>query len=196
MAASAWAESDPRKSILVLGDSLSAGYGIALEESWVSLLQDRLTQQGYGYRVVNASVSGETTEGGLTRLPAALRKHRPDLVLIELGGNDGLRGIPVRTFKQNLQRMVELSREAGAEVLLLGIRIPPNYGPVYTRAFESVYQQLAHEFELALVDFLLAGVALDPSLMQADGIHPTADAQPVLLDNVWPMIEPCIDGPG
>ncbi|MEJ2604376.1 MAG: arylesterase [Gammaproteobacteria bacterium] len=176
-------------TVLVLGDSLSAGYGIALEESWVSLLASRLDREGYEHRVVNASVSGDTTSGGLTRLGPALARHRPELVIIELGGNDGLRGLPLGVVKENFRSMIEQSRAAGAEVVLLGMRIPTNYGPRYTESFQALYREMAERYELEWVEFFLDGVALDEDLMLPDGIHPNAAAQPVLLDNAWPAVE-------
>ncbi len=183
------AAADDRPVILVLGDSLSAGYGLRPGEGWVSLLERRLDAQGYGYRVINASVSGETTVGGRERLPRALKLHRPAIVLIELGGNDGLRGLPVSELESNLASMVEQSRAAGARVVLAGIRIPTNYGPRYTEEFFAVYARLADRYGLALVPFFLEGVALRDDLFQDDGIHPAPEAQVVLLDNVWPVLE-------
>ncbi|MGH8495684.1 MAG: arylesterase [Gammaproteobacteria bacterium] len=177
-------------AVLVVGDSLSAGYGMAREASWVSLLEERLEQEDYGYRVVNASISGDTTEGGLGRLPRALDRHDPDIVLIELGGNDGLRGFPLGLVRRNLEAMIELSEEAGARVVLVGMQLPPNYGPAYTSAFRDIYPELADEHDIALIPFLLEEVALDPSLMLDDGIHPSAAAQEKLLDNVWAVLEP------
>lgn len=174
--------------ILVLGDSISAAYGMELKQGWVHLLQQRLQQQGYPQRVVNASISGETTAGGLARLPALLQQHAPAVVVIELGGNDGLRGLAMQQTRNNLARMIELVREQDARVVLLGMRLPPNYGPAYTDAFERMYAELATEYDLTEPPFLLEGVALRPELMQADGIHPTAPAQPRLLDNAWPAL--------
>jgi acyl-CoA thioesterase-1 len=179
----------PARTILVLGDSISAGYGINVEEGWVALLQKRLKTQGYGYRVVNASVSGETTSGGLQRLPRALSLHKPEIVILELGGNDGLRGLPIATTRDNMTRMVELSTGAGARVLLLGMKVPPNYGPRYTAGFEQIFAELASRKNLPFVAFFLDKVALRPGLMQADGLHPTAGAQPLMLDAVWPTLE-------
>ena len=173
------------RTILVLGDSVSAGYGIKVEEGWVALLQQRLRKQGYGYRVINASVSGETTTGGLTRLPRALERHKPAIVVLELGGNDGLRGLPLATTRANLVRMIQLSQQAGARVVLVGMKIPPNYGPRYTQGFEQIFSDLAREYRLPLVPFLLDKVALTAGMMQEDGLHPTARGQPVMLDNVW-----------
>jgi acyl-CoA thioesterase-1 len=179
--------------ILVLGDSLSAAYGIALNQGWVSLLQSRLQQQGYPHRVVNASISGDTSAGGLTRLPAALESHQPSILILELGANDGLRAQPVSRLRENLDAMISLGEDAGAQTLLIGVLIPPNYGLVYTNRFREVYPQLATKHGINLVPFLLEGVATDPGLMQADGLHPTAAAQPGLLDNVWPKLEPLLD---
>ncbi len=176
------------KTILVVGDSISAAYGLKLETGWVSLLQARLNAQGYGYRTVNASVSGETTAGGLARLPRALALHQPAIVIVELGGNDGLRGLPLATTRANLDRIVTLSQQAGAQVLLVGMRIPPNYGPRYAEEFAHVFSDLARRRKLPLIPFLLERVALDPALMQADGIHPTAAGQPALLETVWPKL--------
>ena len=180
--------------VLVMGDSLSAGYGIRADQGWVALLQRRLTNSGYGYRVVNASSSGETTGGGVTRLPRAIEKHRPAVVIIELGGNDGLRGLPVADIRANLTRMVQLSRRAGARVLLVGVRMPPNYGPTYTKSFDAVFGEVAKAERVPVVPFLIADVALDESMMQEDGIHPTAAAQPKLLERVWPVLQPLLKG--
>lgn len=177
----------------MLGDSLSAGYGIRVEEGWVALLQKRLKTQGYGYRVVNASVTGETSSGGLARLPRAIELHRPDIVVIELGGNDGLRGLSLATTRRNLTQMVELSRRAGAQVVLLGMRLPPNYGPRYTREFHELFSEIADEYELAWVPFLLENVALRDGFMQADGLHPNAKAQPLMLDNAWAALRPLLE---
>lgn len=173
-------------TILIMGDSLSAAYGIQREAGWVSLLRDRL---GDDINVINASISGETTSGGATRLPEQLAQHQPDIVVIELGGNDGLRGLPPQQMRANLARMIEASQAAGAEVLLLGIQVPPNYGQAYSDAFRRVYGELADEHDVPLVPFLLENIALDESLMQDDGIHPTAEAQSRILDNVWPMLK-------
>lgn len=180
------------RALLVFGDSLSAAYGLQPQQGWVALLAQRLQSQGYGYQVVNASVSGETTEGGLARLPRALRLHPPAVVILELGANDGLRGLPVASTGDNLARMVELARAAGARVLLIGIRIPPNYGPRYTQEFAAVFPALATQYHLPLVPFLLEGVALDATLMQEDGLHPNARGEPQLLDTVWPYLQPLL----
>jgi acyl-CoA thioesterase-1 len=178
--------------ILVLGDSISAGYGLAANEGWVSLLQTRLKAQGYGYRVVNASVTGETTTGGLARLPRALSLHQPVIVVIELGGNDGLRGLPLDTSRANLQKMIDLSLGAGAKVLLLGMKIPPNYGPRYANEFENLYAALARRNKLAFEPFFLDKIALADGMMQEDGIHPTAKAQPIMLETLWPRLRPLL----
>lgn len=175
--------------ILVFGDSLSAGYGIDVREGWVALLQQRVQQQGYPHTVVNASVSGETTAGGRTRLPGALARHRPALVILELGANDGLRGLSLAQTRDNLAAMVRAAQKSGARVLLIGIHLPPNYGPAYTRSFHEIFGDLARRYRTALVPFLLEGVALDRTLMQADGLHPRTSAQPRILDNVWPSID-------
>jgi acyl-CoA thioesterase-1 len=179
--------------ILVFGDSISAGYGLArVEQGWVALLQTRLREQEYGYQVVNASVSGETTAGGLARLPRALMLHQPKIVILELGGNDGLRALPIAQMRANLVRMVDLSTAAGAQVLLLGMRIPPNYGPDYTEQFRLCYTDVARDKKLPLLPFLLNGIALTPNLMQADGIHPDELGQPILLANIWPALKPLL----
>jgi acyl-CoA thioesterase-1 len=179
-------------TILVFGDSISAGYGINPERGWAALLQSKLKSEGYGEQVINASVTGETTEGGLARLPRALALHHPRIVIIELGGNDGLRALPVDQMRANLAQMAALCAAAGARVLLLGMQIPPNYGPEYTQQFRSSYGSVAREKNLPLVPFLLNGIALNPQLMQADGIHPNELGQPKLLDNVWPALKPLL----
>jgi len=184
------AAADLGQTVLVMGDSLSAGHGIAQEESWVALLGERLRSEGYGYAVVNASITGDTTTGGLKRLPRALELHRPAVVIIELGGNDGLRGTPIGVMRSNLARMIELSRAAGAQVVLAGMQIPTNYGGPYTRDFAAVYPELASKYGTGLIGFFLDGIAQDITLFQPDGIHPTAEAQKILLDNVWPVLEP------
>jgi acyl-CoA thioesterase-1 len=181
--------SDQVRTLLVVGDSLSAGYGLEPDQGWVTLLQRRLEAEGYGYRVVNASITGDTTSGGLRRLPRALGQHRPAVVLIELGGNDGLRGTPVAVIRRNLASMIELAQEAGARVVLAGIQMPPNYGPKYASAFAAIYPDLAREHRIGWIEFFMEGVALDRTLMQADGIHPNAEAQPKLLQNAWPALE-------
>jgi len=180
------------RTLLVFGDSLSAAYGLRLDQGWVSLLQKRLQSQGYGYRVLNASVSGETTDGGRSRLARALSQHQPELVILELGANDGLRGLPVKDVQVNLAQMIGVIRKAGAKTLLVGIKIPPNYGAQYTRAFAAMYESLAKEQNVPVVPFLLDGIALDPQLMQADGLHPNAPGQPRVLENVWPYLQPLL----
>ena len=179
-------------TILVFGDSLSAAYGIRPEQGWVALLSQRLRSQGYGYRIVNASVSGETTSGGAERLPRALKLHSPEMVILELGANDGLRGLPLEETRANLARMVSEAQAAGARVLLVGIRIPPNYGPRYTEAFARIFPELAKQYHLPLVPFLLEKVALDPTRMQADGLHPNALGESPVLDTVWPHLKPLL----
>ena len=174
--------------MLVIGDSLSAGYGIEVDQSWTTLLQSRLQSQGYEYRVVNASISGDTTEGGASRIATALDNFSPQLVILELGGNDGLRGIPTDRMKDNLTSIIEASQTTGASVIMLGIRIPTNYGARYTAAFEAVYRDLAEQHRIPWVEFFMEGVALNKELMQEDGIHPNAEAQSILLDNAWPVV--------
>ena len=180
------------RTILVFGDSLSAAYGIRPEQGWVALLTQRLQAQGYGYQIVNASVSGETTSGGLQRLPRALQLHQPGIVVLELGANDALRGLPLSGTRANLAQMVRLSQEAGARVLLVGIRIPPNYGPRYTEEFASVFPEVAKQYHLPLVPFLLQDVALNPARMQEDGMHPNAAGEAPILDTVWPYLKPLL----
>ena len=195
--ASGASAADPKSpTIVVLGDSLSAGYGIKVEQGWVNLLAQRLATEGYGYRVVNASVSGETTQGGLARLPRALEIHKPAIVVVELGGNDGLRGLPLAASRENLARIIELARAGGARVLLVGMMIPPNYGPRYGEEFRQMFASLAGKYSLAFVPFLLDQVALKPELMQADGIHPNAAGQPQVLANLWPELKPLLVAPG
>ncbi len=173
---------------MVLGDSLSAAFGFPLEQGWVSLLQRRLGEHGLPHRVVNAAISGDTTSGGRERLPAALSLHQPEVVIVELGGNDGLRGVSLAAIGDNLAAIVATSRRSGARVLLAGVRLPPNYGKRYTEQFQQLFRDLAAEDGVGLVPQLLAGVAETPNLMQADGIHPTAAAQPRILDNLWPHL--------
>lgn len=183
-----WAESGTDPAILVVGDSLSAAYRMDERSGWVYLLDRRISDKGLPWRVVNASVSGETTAGGLSRLPALLETHRPAIVILQLGGNDGLRGLPVPSIRQNLLEMVRLSRHSGAEVLLAGIQIPPNYGPRYTEPFAAQYGEIAEQEELAWLPFLLEDVAEHAALMQDDGIHPVEEAQVIILDNVWRVL--------
>ena len=183
------------QGILILGDSISAAFGLEISDGWVNLLERRLEAQNLPFDVHNASVSGDTTAGGLARLPALLARHEPNLVVIELGGNDGLRGLPTDKMQQNLAAMVERSRAAGAEVVLLGMRIPPNYGVRYTSAFEQVFRDVAEQQQVPLVPFVLEGVAGVPELMQADGVHPNAQGQPGILDNAWPVILDWVQSP-
>jgi acyl-CoA thioesterase-1 len=179
--------------ILVFGDSISAGYGLAhVELGWVELLKTRLKDAGYGYQVVNASVSGETTAGGVARLPRALELHHPAIVIIELGGNDGLRALPIAQLRANLGQMVDLATAAGAKVLVLGMRMPPNYGPEYTQQFSDSFSELARTKKVPWVPFLLNDIALSQNLLQEDTIHPNAEGQPKLLENVWPALKPML----
>lgn len=181
-------------TILVMGDSLSAAYGVETEKAWVAQLRKRLDSRDYaGWSVVNASISGETTDGGLRRLPDLLSRHQPDIVVIELGGNDGLRGFPPSVIENNLARMIEQSQQAGSRVLLVGMQMPPNYGPRYTEAFAGIYPELAEAQDTALVPFFLDGIYNQQGMMQDDGIHPTAEAQTKLLDNLWPHLKPLLE---
>jgi acyl-CoA thioesterase-1 len=179
--------------MVVLGDSLSAGYGVAADKGWVDLLRQRLARQGKPWQVVNGSISGETTAGGLSRLPGLLQRHQPDIVIIQLGSNDGLRGLSFRKMRENLKTMITAVEKTGAKVVLVGGRLPPNYGTAFTEAFYQSFHKLADEHDLPLVPFLLHGAAQDFSLMQADGLHPTAEAQPILLENVWPVLESVLE---
>lgn len=180
-------------AILVLGDSLSAAYGMESASGWVSLLEKRLAARGYTHTVANASISGDTTSGGLTRLDRALATHNPGIVIVELGGNDGLRGLPLIALRRNLAAIIEKSQDFGTDVLLLGMRLPPNYGPAYSKRFHKIYVDLAAEYDLALVPFFLEGVAQNSAWMQADGVHPTAQGQARILDNVWDKLEAMLD---
>jgi len=194
LAAAAFAEdspsagSSPLPKILIFGDSLSAAYGIGEDEGWVTLLAERLAQEDSELEVVNGSVSGETTTGGRARLPSLLERYNPAFVLIELGGNDGLRGLPLSLMRENLTDMIQLSQTSGATVMIAGMQIPPNYGPRYTEPFFAQYAELAEEFDLYLIPFLIDGIPQQPELMQADGIHPKAEAQSMILDNFWPVL--------
>lgn len=179
-------------TVLIVGDSISAAFGLDTRLGWVSLLEQRLKQEGFTDTVINASVSGDTSAGGQARLPALLAAHKPELVILELGGNDGLRGQLPAQLQQNLSSMIDSSRAAGAKVLLLGMRLPPNYGARYTQAFAAVYSSLAEEKKVALVPFFLDGVGGIPELMQADGLHPAVAAQGKLLENVWPTLKPLL----
>ena len=183
----------PARIILIVGDSLSAAYGIPVEHGWVSLLQRRLDTGSYPYRIVNASISGDTTANARSRLPQALASHEPAVVLLELGGNDGLRGLSLTAMKSNLAAMIASSQEAGSQVLLIGMQLPPNYGPRYTERFQSVYHELAGERNLALLPSLVDGIGTKQNLMQEDGIHPNAVAQPLIVDRVWKELVPLLD---
>ena len=183
------------RTVLVFGDSLSAAYGIATRDGWVALLGQKLARERPGWRVVNASVSGETTAGGLRRLPEDLKRHGPSIVVIALGANDGLRGLPVEGTRSNLESMIRLSRAAKAEPVLVGLLLPPNYGIDYVREFRDLYPDIARKSKVARVPFLLEGVADKRELFQADQLHPTAAAQPRILDNVWPVLEPLLRRP-
>lgn len=179
--------------ILVLGDSLSAAYGLSMEDSWVSLLQQRLHRQGYPHRLVNASMSGETTRGGLDRLDATLRAHSPVIVIIELGANDGLRGLLLEEMDANLRRIIDASRAHGVRPLLVRMRLPPNYGPVYVERFAAVYERIGEETRVPLTSFMLEGLAGNPQFILDDGVHPNAAAQERILENLWPAIETLLD---
>lgn len=191
LAASASAYSAP-KTVLVVGDSLSAEYGLARGSGWVALLEGRLKAQKIDARIVNASISGETTSGGRTRLPALLQQHKPDLVVLELGANDGLRGLPVPAAEDNLRTMIALAQKNHAKVLLVGMRMPPNYGRAYTERFAGMYKELSGELKVPLVPFMLDGVAQEPANFQADRLHPLATAHPIILNNIWPQFAPLI----
>lgn len=195
LAASCAVSAAPAPVVLVLGDSLSAEYGLPRDTGWVKLLADRLARDGAKYSVVNASISGETSSGGRTRLPALLQQHRPAIVVIELGANDGLRGLPLKALRDNLAAMIDASRAAGARVLLVGIRVPPNYGRDYAERFASTFEALARERKVALAPFLLDGFAEKLDYFQADRIHPNEKAQPLMLDNVWPHLKPLLEVP-
>ena len=187
-----WGQTALAGTLLVVGDSISAAFGLDSSQGWVHLLEQRLAERGYPHRVVNASLSGDTSAGGVARLPALLAEHRPSLVIVELGGNDGLRGQPPAQLQQNLAAMVEQSQTAGAKVLILGMQLPPNYGVRYTTAFARVFPKVAKDTGASLVPFFLQGVGGVPGMMQYDGIHPTAQAQPTLLDNLWPSLKPLL----
>ncbi|MBM3346683.1 MAG: arylesterase [Betaproteobacteria bacterium] len=179
-------------TILVYGDSLSAAYGISHKSGWATLLQERLRRNGLDYRVANASISGETSSGGATRIAATLAQHKPQLTIVALGSNDGLRGLPVSQLRDNLARIIRATRATGSKVVLVGMRMPPNYGGPYATAFENTYRSLAREFKLPLVPFLLEGLADKPELFQPDQLHPVVEAQPLLLDNVWKVLAPAL----
>jgi acyl-CoA thioesterase-1 len=175
-----------------LGDSISAGHGIVQSAGWVNLLRERLRRGRLDYRVVNASISGDTTSGGAARLNHILKTHHPAIVILELGGNDGLQGLPLNAMRHNLATIIKRLKQNHSKILLVGMQLPPNYGPAYTKHFSAIYGDLARQFEVPLVPFLLQGVATDPALMQDDGIHPKAAAQLQLLDNLWPYLKPML----
>ena len=177
----------------MLGDSLSSAHGLAVDQGWVSLLHQRLQENGYPHQVVNGSVSGDTTTNGLTRLPIALERHQPDIVIVELGGNDGLRAQPVAVIRSNLETIIQTIQNNDGRVILAGMRLPPSYGPIYVEQFEAVYPELAQDHNVVLVPFFMDGVGTVAELMQSDGIHPNAKAQHILLDNVWPYLQPMLD---
>ena len=187
-----WAQGAVAGTLLVLGDSISAAFGLDTRQGWVSLLEQRLAAEGFDYQVVNASVSGDTSAGGLARLPTLLAEHRPDLLIVELGGNDGLRGQPPAQLQQNLAGIIQSARASGTRVLLLGMQLPPNYGARYNALFSQVYADVAGAAQVPLLGFFLDGVGGVPALMQGDGIHPNAAAQPRLLDNLWPLLKPLL----
>ncbi len=180
---------------MVLGDSISAEYGLPRDTGWVALLRTKLAQERFDYSVANSSISGDTTSGGLARLPAALNRLKPTLVIVELGANDALRGVPLATTEANLRTIIDKSQAINAKVLLVGMYVPPNYGPDYSQKFHGVYEKLAKEKQVPLVPFLLAGIENKPEMFQADQIHPTPQAQPLLLNNVWPILKPLLGAP-
>ena len=184
--------SAPARIILIVGDSLSAAYGIPVEHGWVSLLQQRLDSEGYPYRIINASISGDTTANARARLAPALASHEPAVVLLEVGGNDGLRGLSLTEMKNNLAAMISSVQETGAQLLLIGVQLPPNYGPRYTERFQAVYRELAVEHDLALLPSLVDGIGTEQNLMQQDGIHPNVTAQPLIRDHVWEAMLPLL----
>ncbi|MGH8244877.1 MAG: arylesterase [Gammaproteobacteria bacterium] len=180
------------RSILILGDSLSSGYGISLDAGWVALLQERLVEKGYRHRVINASISGDTSNGARARLDALLEDQSPDIGIVELGGNDGLRGIPLDELRSNLNDIITRLQEAGSRVILLPMKLPPNYGAAYTQEFEQVYRDLAAGHNVAIGTFILEDIALQGDMMLEDGIHPRAEAQPIILERIWPLLEPML----
>jgi len=175
--------------ILVYGDSLSAAYGIPQQQGWAALLKEKLTRENLNFEVINASISGETTSGGLTRLARTLDQTKPQTIIIELGANDGLRGLPVKNMRDNLDAMIQLSKKSGARVLLIGMRIPPNYGQKYTEEFSQTYTNLASQHKIPVVPFMLENVAAKPDLIQQDGLHPNTLGQPIILENIWPALQ-------
>lgn len=187
-----WSSVASAATILVWGDSLSAGYGLRPQQAWPALLQTRLQHEGFRHDVVNGSVSGETSAGGLSRLPAALARHRPDILILELGANDGLRGLPPKMLADNLGAMVTAARKAGSRVLLVGMQLPPNYGEAYNLRFQQAFTVVAHRYDVPLVPFLLDGFAARRNMFQFDGLHPTAEAQPLIVDTVWQGLRPLL----
>ncbi len=184
---------EPAKPVIVvLGDSISAEYGLPRDTGWVALMRQRLAEERIDYSVANASISGDTTSGGRARLPALMERLKPSIVIVELGANDALRGVPLSTTEDNLRTIIEQAQQGHAKVVLVGMYVPPNYGPDYTQKFHGLYGQLSKEFHLPLVPFLLAGIADKPEMFQADQIHPTQQAQPLLLNNVWPAVQPLL----
>ncbi len=194
-AADAAAPTSGKPVIVVLGDSISAEYGLPRDTGWVALMRRRLADERIDYNVANASISGDTTSGGLSRLPALVQRLKPSVVIVELGANDALRGVPLATTRDNLRTIIEQSQKAHAKVVLVGMYVPPNYGPEYTQKFHGLYGELSKQFHVPLVPFLLAGIEDKPDMFQADQIHPTQQAQPVLLDNVWPALKPLLRAP-
>jgi acyl-CoA thioesterase-1 len=188
----AYAVNKTPATILVLGDSLSGAYGLDSDEGWVVLLQQQLTGQGYDYNVINASVSGDTTRTGLSRLESALNAHHPAIVIVALGGNDGLRGLPFSEIENSLENIIQRCKQQGAQMLLVGVRLPPNYGPVYTQKFAELYQRLADSYQVPLVARMLDNVAKNRAWMQADGMHPKAEAQPQVMENIWAGLKPLL----
>ena len=186
------AQAHAAQTILVLGDSLSAAYGLPQDRGWVSLMQQRLLAERYPQRVINASISGETTSGGLYRIDALLASHQPQVVILELGANDGLRGLSLDATQNNLDALIRRAQHSGAQVLLIGMRLPPNYGPAYTEKFQHLFETLAAKYHIKRVPFLLAPIASKRTYFQADGLHPTAAAQPLLLDTVWAELKPLL----
>ena len=182
--------------ILIVGDSLSAAYGIPVEQGWVALLQQRLDAGDYPYRLINASISGDTTANARARLPRTIAEQSPAVVMLALGGNDGLRGLSLKEMKTNLADMIDTARTAGAKVMLIGVQLPPNYGARYTQRFQAVYRELANEFDLALLPSMVDGIGTEQSLMQADGIHPNIAAQPFICDRIWEVLFPLLGKAG
>ncbi|EPJ43700.1 MAG: lysophospholipase L1 and related esterase [Osedax symbiont Rs1] len=186
-------QSAAAKTLLVLGDSLSAAYNMQPQQGWVALMAERIALQHPAVKVVNASISGETTSGGLTRLPELLDRHQPDYIVLELAANDGLRGMPLQIIKKNLKQLIGLSKQVPAQVLILGVRLPTNYGPRYTEQFFRLFAELAQQQSISIVPFFMQGIALQSALMQADGLHPNARAQPFILENVWPAVNEMLE---